>query len=120
MRTVKQIHEELKRQQTDFSFCKPFNAIIKNQLKNYNNKELFFTDMQKGGCITGMIGQFIYHNDCMKFYTKHIHDLEEFKTELEDNIGPIDNSRNLPHYTFIVWLTFEEYCMNLYNTLYEN
>ena len=66
-----------------------------------------------------MIGEFIYHDDCMKFYTKHIHDLEDFKTKLEDEIGQIQNKDNQPHYTFMCWLCFEEYVYDIYNTLYQ-
>lgn len=80
----------------------------------------FFEDMQKGGCMSGMIGEFIYHADNKAFYIKHIEDLEDFKQELEDSIGePIKNSHNLVHYTFVVWLCFEEYCYHVYNGIFE-
>ena len=76
--------------------------------------------MQKGGCISGMIGDFIYHADCKNFYVKFIDELEEFKTELEEQIGePVKNRHDLPHYTFVVWLCFEEYCYKVYNGLFE-
>lgn len=119
MKTLKQINQVLKQHENDFTFSKPFNRIIKRKLADYDNKESFFLDLQKCGCINGMIGEFIYHNDCMKFYTKHIHDLEEFKTGLEDEIGTIENKDNQPHYTFMCWLCFEEYVYNIYNDLYQ-
>lgn len=102
-----------------------FDKIIINHVTgNYGKDKAalkeFFNDMQKGGCISGMIGEFVYHADNKAFYIKHIEDLEEFKTELEEQIGgAIKNRHNLVHYTFIVWLCFEEYCYALYNAIFE-
>ena len=43
------------------------------------------------------------------------------KQDLEDNIGePIKNRQDLPRYTFICWLCFEEYCYDLYRVLFDN
>jgi hypothetical protein len=109
----------------DMSFVNDFNAIISDHATNYDGKakeqlKSFFNDLQHGGCISGMIGEFIYHNDCKAFYIKHIDDLEEFKTDLENNIGEaIKNRYELPHYTFVVWLCFEEFCNNIYNNMFE-
>jgi len=94
--------------------------VTGNYGKNKEALKSFFEDLQHGGCISGMIGEFIYHADNKAFYIKHIEDLEDFKQELENNIGePIKNRHNLVHYTFIVWLCFEEYCYNLYNAIFE-
>lgn len=100
------------------------NIIISHTTGNYGKNKAalksFFEDMQKGGCISGIIGEFIYHADCKNFYIKHIDALEDFNTELTEQIGePIKNRHNLPHYTFIVWLVFEEYCYQVYNNLFE-
>ena len=109
----------------DMSFVSDFNTIISERAADYDGSakeqlKSFFNDLQHGGCISGMIGEFIYHNDCKEFYIKHIDDLEEYKTDLEDSIGEaIKNRHNLPHYTFIVWLAFEEYCYNIYNNIFE-
>lgn len=87
---------------------------LREQLKT------FLEDVQKG-CQTGMISEFIYNSDCKIFYIKHIDDLEEMKKELEENFGePIANRNSLPHYTFMCWLCFEEYCYDLYRTLFED
>lgn len=104
-----------------YSFAKDFNNIILSHLDNYGKKDKaslksFFEDLQHGGCISGMIGEFVYHADCKDFYIKHIDDLEEFRTELEEDLGePIPNRHNTKHYTFVVWLCFEEYCYKIYN-----
>ena len=109
-----------------YSFREDFEEIIKNKIKGYDGKpkdklKSFFEDIQRGGCQSGIIGKFIYHSDCKNFYIAHIDDLEEFKTEMEEQMGePIKNRLELPHYTFLCWLCFEEYCYDLYNTIFEN
>jgi len=104
---------------------KLFNEIIVDKLERYDGKpkqqlKSFFEDLQKGGCQSGMIGQFIYHSDCKEFYIANIDELEEIKADLEEQIGePIKNRLELPHYTFMCWLCFEEYCFNLYSNIFE-
>jgi hypothetical protein len=110
-----------------FSFAEDFASIIFVKVEDYDrqnnfkeNLKGFFNDLQQGGCISGIIGEFIYHNDCKDFYIKHIDDLEEFKNDLEDNIGDkIENRHNLPHYTFMCWVCFEEFAYDIYNTIFE-
>jgi hypothetical protein len=121
--TNNQLNKELTSRETlnrDDNFIKSFNRIIKREVKNYDTPEQFFKDMQNG-CISGMISEFIYHADCKNFYIKHIDGLEDYKTDLEDNLGePIDNRHKLPHYTFVVWLVFEDYCNSIYSVLFED
>ena len=109
----------------DLDVVKEFNTIILDALPNYDGKKKqqlksYFEDLQRGGCMSGMVSEFIYNSDCKDFYIIYIDDLEDIKTDLEDSIGdPITNRYNLPHYTFVCWLTFEEYCYNLYNIIFE-
>ena len=108
----------------NYSFAKPFLKIIKNELKGYsgNTKERlkgFLADMQASGCQGGMIGEFVYHDDCLKFYIKHINELEEYILALEETLGsPIKTSAF--RYTDVVWLAFEEFCYNIYYNIFEN
>jgi hypothetical protein len=110
----------------EYSFiCQEFNRIIEDKCEGYTGKAKeklkdFLEDMQNGGCMSGWIGEFVYHADCKKFYIDNIDDLEEIKEELESSLGEgIKNRHSLPHYTFVVWLCFEEYCYNLYNNIFE-
>jgi hypothetical protein len=108
----------------DYTFFEDFKQIIIDKVADYgkDKKALksFFEDMQKGGCISGMIGDFIYHADCKNFYIKHIEDLEELKSILEEETGAqIPNRHNLPHYTFLAWLAFEEFCYDIYRNEFE-
>lgn len=108
-----------------YSFVNDFNKIIKAKISGYdgtNEDKLksFLLDLQKGGCSSGIVGDFIYNSDCKQFYIKHIDDLEDMKSDLQDALGePILNSSNL-HYTFMCWLCFEEYCYDLYREIFEN
>lgn len=109
----------------DYSFTEEFNTIIENKIEGYsgNTKEKlqsFFEDMQHG-CQSGIIGEFIYNSDCKDFYVKHIDDLEDMKEEMENQMGDtIPNKSSVPHYTFMCWLCFEEYCFDLDRTLFDS
>lgn len=125
--TNKQLAKYLaKSNYANYTFTEAFNSIISDEVDGYSGTtkerlQSFFNDMQRGGCQSGMIGEFIYHSDCKGFYIKHIDDLEDMKQELEDGLGePIANRQSLPHYTFMCWLCFEEYCYDLYRTIFES
>ena len=114
--TLKTIKEHVN--SMNYSFANAFYQIIKNELKGYsgNTKEKlvsFLAYMEGIGCKGGMIQKFIHNEDCKKFYTKHIEDLEKY-TEIKERFGDfIKNSKGLPRYTFVVWLAFEEFCSDL-------
>jgi hypothetical protein len=107
----------------NFSFVKEFDQIIERASEGYDGTKeeqfkQFAEDLQYGGCISGMISEFIYNYDCKEFYINHIEDMEEMKEDLEDMFGmPIENRHKLPHYTFICHLCFEEYVNDIYNRL---
>lgn len=109
-----------------FIVAEAFNQIIINKLGGYDGKKKeqlksFFEDLQNGGCQSGLISDFVYNSDCKDFYIDYLDELEDMKTELEDELGePIKNRQGVPHYTFICWLCFEEYCYDLYRTLFED
>ena len=102
-----------------------FNQIILSSIDSYDGgkKEQlksFIEDLQKGGCISGMISEFIYHADCKAFYVLHLDELENIKNEIEESQGcPVENHYKLPHYTFMCWLCFEEYCFDIYRSSFE-
>ena len=102
-----------------------FNKIILahldgNDIKKKEQLKSFLEDLQRGGCISGMIGEFIYHSDCKDFYISHLDDLEDIRKDLEDSLGePISNRFESPHYSFMCWLCFEEYCFDIYRNSFE-
>lgn len=86
---------------------------------NYCNPHGFFHDLSYGGCSSGMIGMFIYHDDCKKFYINHIDDLEAFVEDFEEELGEcIPNKNHQPHYTFVCWLCYEEFAHRIGRTLF--
>ena len=112
-------------QYNNLEVAKEFNKIILDSLDNYDGKKKeqlksYLNDLQKAGCQSGMVSEFIYNSDCKDFYIKYIDELEQIKEDLEDSLGePIQNKNSLPHYTFMCWLCFEEYCYTLYTNNFE-
>lgn len=109
----------------DYEVCEAFNKIIMSDLNSYDGTKKeqlksYLEDLQNGGCMSGMISEFIYHSDCKEFYIQHLDNLENIKDEIEDALGePVKNSHRLPHYTFMCWLCFEEYCYDIYRSSFE-
>jgi hypothetical protein len=109
----------------EFDVCQAFNKIILSDLGSYDGTKKeqlksFLEDLQNGGCMSGMICEFIYHVDCKKFYIENLDDLENIREEIEDSLGePVKNTHRLPHYTFMCWLCFEEYCFDIYRNSFE-
>ncbi|WP_281631506.1 DUF7222 domain-containing protein [Flavobacterium luteolum] len=102
-----------------------FNKMILSDLDSYDGTKKeklksFLEDLQRMGCISGMVSEFIYHADCKRFYIAHLDDLENIREEIEDSLGEaVKNRHRLPHYTFMCWLCFEEYCFDIYRTVFE-
>jgi hypothetical protein len=113
-------------QYSHLEVSKEFNKIILNDLPNYNGKKKqqlksYLEDLRRGGCQSGMVNEFIYHADCKEFYINHIDELEEIRQDMEDSLGQkVENKQELPHYTFMCWLCFEEYCYSIYISEFES
>lgn len=87
----------------------------------YGNPIGFFEDLEQGGCKSGMVGMFIYHSDCKKFYICHIDDMESFVEDWNEKIGePIINKDKQPHYTFICWVCYEALAYYIADVLWPN
>ena len=108
-----------------YSFGPAFVRIIKKELKEYNGTtkerlKSFLENMQACGCWGGMIKEYIYNEDCKKFYIKHIDDLEEYIEELGERFGDLIKKPNhLPRYTFVVWFAFNEFCDDLESNIFD-
>lgn len=101
-------------------FAEDFIADMAYHAQDYGNPQDFFKDLQHGGCMSGMIGMLVYNNDCKKIYIENIDDLEEFRSDLEDELGePIRNRHNLQHYTFVCWLCYEELAADIERHLWQ-
>jgi len=104
-----------------YSFENEFKQIVLSQIENYDEPKNFFEDLFQGGCISGLISEFIYTSDCKDFYIKHMDDMENMVEEISYILGePVSNRHNLPRYSFMCHLCFEEYCLSMYNEIYES
>ena len=103
----------------DYDFAEELMGDMAFHSAGYSNPIGFFQDLQYGGCKSGMVGMFIYNTDCKNFYIDHIDSMEDFVEELEDEFGcPIKNKQELPHYTFICWVCYEELAYRIANELW--
>ena len=104
-----------------YSFVEEFIEDMAYYISDYGQPIYFFTDLQKGGCSSGMIGMVIYNDDCLKLYGKYANDMEEFREEIEDEIGsPIHRDKNLFHYVWICWFCYEELGYQIGRYLFED
>lgn len=103
----------------DYDFAEELLKDMAAECISYANPSGFFQALQYGGCQSGMVGMFIYHCDCKKFYIDYIDSMEDFVEEFEDEIGcPVKNESKLPHYTFVCWLCYEELAFRIANELW--
>lgn len=88
---------------------------------SYVNPIGFFEDLQNGGCQSGMIGMFIYNNDCKRFYIDHIDDMDSFVEDLGEELGaPVTPGSDVSHrYVWVCWLCYEELAFKIARELWE-
>lgn len=104
----------------DYDFAEELLEDMAVHCIGYNNPIGFFQDLQHGGCVSGMIGMFIYNTDCKKFYIDHIYSMEDFVEDFENELGcPFKNEHKLPRYTFICWVCYEELGFRVANELWD-
>jgi hypothetical protein len=78
-------------------------------IEGYDTPLGFFADLNHGGCASGLIGMFIYNQDCKEFYIQHMDSMEDFKQDWENmNAYYVKNTHGLPYYTFLCWFCYEE------------
>lgn len=104
----------------EYDFVEELFEDMASHCQNYTNPIGFFEDLLRGGCISGMIGMFIYHSDCKRFYIDHIDSMENYVEDLEEELGEsIKNTQKQPHYTFVCWLCYEELAIRIARELWE-
>lgn len=100
------------------SFAEEYLRDMVDHIENYDNPLGFFEDFQRGGCSSGMIGMLIYNYDCKRIYIEHIDDMEDYVEQMREEFGCIKNEDNLPHYTFVCWVCYEEFALQIGRTLF--
>lgn len=92
----------------DYSFSEELKEIYKDHIESYPGVDGFFDDLAYGGCRSGMVGEFVYTDDCKEFYLKHMDDLEDYKSDLENDLGESITDDDLTHAELVTWLVVEE------------
>ena len=103
---------------------------------SYENDESFIRameDLQKYGCVSGMINGLIYYDDTNKFYDKYKNEINELLGNLIEGTGlsmqelfgdKFDNEDPLildfSNKNLLAWFGFEEMANSLYEQIYEN
>lgn len=102
-----------------YLFMEEFIQDIATRMLDYDEPESYFSYVLNNGCKSGIVPMFIYNDDCKKFYIKHIDAMEDFKQNIEKELGEyIYNEDRLPHPTFICWLCYEEFIYRLNDILF--
>lgn len=107
---------------------KDVRCIVNNHSRDYDNGITgFMGDLQRGGCVSGMIGELVYYSDTCKFYKKHETEIDQLLSETmesfdygspkelfgdkwsnDDPLAKDDFNQNL-----LAWFAFEETAGNL-------
>lgn len=106
-----------------YDFMKELMDDMAYHIIDYDRPVQFFNDLQRGGCASGMIGMFIYQSDCHRFYMRYADDMEEYKEDMEDELGEPIRQRDcerMYHYYWMCWLCYEELAFALARHLYED
>lgn len=105
--------------------------IILNNGKNYDEPTVFFEDLLKYGCKSGMISELFYYTDTVDFCKRHSSDINEVISDLL-NLYDLKNIRELfadefdvsdplcinnHNLNLIAWYVFEETCRSVYDSL---
>lgn len=105
----------------EYDFAQELITDMAGHCVGYETPLGFFKDLATGGCSSGMVGMFIYHSDCKRFYIDHIDSMENYLEDLEDEMGePIRNRDHQPRYTWLCWLCYEELGYNIARNLFED
>jgi hypothetical protein len=105
-------------------------SICKEYAKDYDSgMSGFMSDLQQGGCQSGMIGELIYYSDTTKFYKKFQSEINELLSEnlassgltITETFGDKwDNDDPLALDTYnqnlLAWFAFEETAFQLFDT----
>lgn len=97
-------------------FTDSFIEDIAYRCDGYDQFIGYFQDLMKGGCLSGVTNMFMFYDETKKFYIEHMDDLEDFVTDLEEELGePIQQNKQntLPRYMFVCHLCYEQFASKI-------
>ena len=88
-------------------------SAVANEALDYDDISCFFEDLQKYGCVSGMVTSLIYYSDTHSFFDKYYDEINELRTEFEESTGqPLSIESDLKNY--LAWFAFEEVARQMY------
>ena len=91
-------------------------AYVATEALDYDDPAVFFSDLQRSGCQSGMIGGLIYYYDTHAFFDRYYDEIEELREDYEDNTGePLRINGDLKNW--LAWFAFEETAFRMANDL---
>ena len=101
--------------------------IIQDEASDYESLETYMIDLERAGCVSGMVRALIYYSDTQKFATTHASDINELLSHMLSDFGldtPFelfeekwDQEDNLclgaTNQNLIAWFAFEETARNI-------
>ena len=98
----------------EYSFSADMQEILLDHMSKYDNPLTGLEEITTHGCVSGVLTDFIYHSDTREFYRQHMDSIEDFISDLEDDLGEhIDlSASSTNHFTGATWLVAEQ-CASL-------
>jgi hypothetical protein len=91
---------------------------VLDSLDSYNGDVLgYLKDLQRGGCVSGMVSGLIYYTDTHAFYANHASEIDQIVNELEENTGDGFKFDGKDIRNTLAWLGYEEVAYSLYGEL---
>lgn len=79
--------------------------VAKEALEHDDGIVLFFDQLFRHRCVSGMVSSLVYYSDTRKFYDKHYHQIEELRSEYEEMGCPLKVGYDLKN--DYAWFAFE-------------
>lgn len=106
----------------EYSFSADMQEILLDHMSRYDNPLTGLEEITTHGCVSGVLTDFIYHSDTREFYRQHMDSIEDFISDLEDDLGEhIDlSASSTNHFTGATWLVAEQCASLASDSLEEN
>ena len=79
--------------------------VAKEALEHDDDIALFFDQLFRHGCVSGMVSSLVWYSDTREFYDKHYHQIEELRSEYEEMGCPLKVGYDLKN--DYAWFAFE-------------